>query len=424
MSEYEDLGRRLEKAALEGRLAEESGRAAREAGAAEDQDGAGRRLDALLHPEDKPLVMQFKACGCDPRGGKSPCEISCLFDAIRRDGSGNLVITPDCTGCGRCIEACDAGVLKGRKDAVPLLELLRAKQKPVYAMIAPAFSGQFSPEVTSGKLRTAFKSLGFYGMIEVALFADILTLKEALEFDRAINRNEDYLLTSCCCPMWMALIRKQYAQLIPHVPPSVSPMVACGRSIKKIHPEAVTVFIGPCLAKKAEAKEADIADAVDYVLTFDEVGELFDLAQLDLASLPEDRRDQSSRGGRIYARTSGVSEAVQTTLQRLRPGRSIPLRAEQADGIVACKELLRKISQGEIHANFIEGMGCKGGCVGGPRVLIDKEKARDYVNRYGDEATSRTPAENENVLDILHRLGFTTVESLLDRDNTFTREFK
>ena len=160
------------------------------------------------------------------------------------------------------------------------------------------------------------------------------------------------------------------------------------------------------------------------MLTFDEVGELFDLAQLDLASLPEDRRDQSSRGGRIYARTSGVSEAVQTTLQRLRPGRSIPLRAEQADGIVACKELLRKISQGEIHANFIEGMGCKGGCVGGPRVLIDKEKARDYVNRYGDEATSRTPAENENVLDILHRLGFTTVESLLDRDNTFTREFK
>ena len=80
-------------------------------------------------------------------------------------------------------------------------------------------------------------------MVEVALFADILTLKEALEFDRTIQKKEDFLLTSCCCPIWIAMIRRVYDQLVTHVPGSVSPMVACGRSIKVLDPDAVTVFI-------------------------------------------------------------------------------------------------------------------------------------------------------------------------------------
>ena len=187
-------------------------------------------------------------------------------------------------------------------------------------------------DVTAGKLRTAFKLAGFYGMIEVALFADILTLKEALEFDRSIHTDKDYMLTSCCCPIWVVMIKKIYHELIPHMPPSVSPMVACGRAIKRIHPEAVTVFIGPCVAKKAEAREADISDAVDYVLTFQEISDVFQKMSIDPSALPEDMRDHSSRGGRIYARTGGVSEAVQDTLNRLKPERNIKLKAIQADG--------------------------------------------------------------------------------------------
>ena len=113
-----------------------------------------------------------------------------------------------------------------------------------------AFLGQFSKEVTPGKLRTAFKQLGFDGMLEVALFADILTLKEALEFDKNILTDTDFQLTSCCCPLWIAMIRKVYNELMPHVPGSVSPMVAAGRTVKHIHHEATTVFIGPCIAKR------------------------------------------------------------------------------------------------------------------------------------------------------------------------------
>ncbi len=415
--DYEEMQRRLTDAALHGKLDEEAGKIRETAGAPEQ-----KLLEGLLNPKGQPPVVQRAECACGP-GERAACEVSCLFDAIRRDENGRLVITGDCTGCGRCIEACEAHAIAGRTDTVPLVELLHEQKIPVYAMIAPAFSGQFSPEVTSGRLRSAFKKLGFYGMIEVALFADLLTLKEALEFDRTIHTDRDFLLTSCCCPMWVALIKKSYAQLIPHVPPSVSPMVACGRSIKRIHPEAVTVFIGPCVAKKAEAREQDIADAVDYVLTFQEVDALFAELSVDPAALPEDRSDQSSTAGRIYARTSGVSEAVQSTLDRLRPGRTIPLKARQADGIIACKELLKRLAAGECDANFIEGMGCVGGCVGGPKSLIPKEEAREHVNAYGAAARFATPADNPYVMDTLHRLGFDTIESLLDRDNTFTRSF-
>ncbi len=414
MDKYGEIGRRLEKAALDGRLDEECN-SIRKNGDSQEAS----LMEALLRPENELPIIRSKDCDCGE--GSGACRVACLFDAIKRDENGNVVIAKNCTGCGDCIEACPENALAGRRDSLAVLNLLKDKKTPVYAMIAPAFSGQFSPDVTSGRLRSAFKCMGFYGMIEVALFADVLTLKEALEFDREIQNDEDFLLTSCCCPLWIALIRKSYKEMIPHVPPSVSPMVACGRSIKRIHPDARTVFIGPCIAKKAEARDADIADAVDYVLTFEEVAELFDLMNINPASLGEDLSDHSSQAGRIYARVSGVSEAVQATLDRLRPNREIPLRARQADGMVECKKLLKDIHDGNIGANFIEGMGCRGGCVGGPKSLIDKDIAREAVNRYGEETIYKTPADNPYVLDLLHRLGYETVESLLDRDNNFTR---
>src|SRR5699024_10305600 len=127
---------------------------------------------------------------------------------------------------------------------------------------------------------------GFAGMVEVAVFADILTLKEALEFNQNIHKREDFQLTSCCCPMWIAMIRKIYHQLMPHVPGAVSPMIACARTIKTLYPQAKTVFIGPCIAKKAEAKEPDLLGDVDFVLTFQEVQDIFDFAHIDPAKLP------------------------------------------------------------------------------------------------------------------------------------------
>ena len=134
-------------------------------------------------------------------------------------------------------------------------------------------------------------------------------------------------------------------------------MVACGRMIKQLHPDALTVFAGPCLAKKSEAKEPDIAGAVDYVLTFQEIQDIFEAADIHPEELADKEKEHSSRAGRIYARTGGVSEAVQETEKQLRPDRKIKVKAEQADGIPACRELIKRIQNKETDANFFEGMG-------------------------------------------------------------------
>ncbi|HHW23467.1 MAG TPA: 4Fe-4S binding protein [Clostridiaceae bacterium] len=418
METFRDLYDRLVRASFNKRLEAEVQLIKSEEGYNEEV------LDRFLHPEKHPLICKESCEGC-PNEESPACEVACLFSAIKRDEEGKVVIDQkDCTGCGRCVEVCRNNRLIERKDLIPILELLNTKSAPVYAMIAPAFNGQFTLDVTAGKLRSAFKCLGFYGMLEVAMFADILTLKEALEFDRTIHDDKDFMLTSCCCPIWVAMIKKIYHDLIPHMPPSVSPMVACGRAIKKIHPEAVTVFIGPCIAKKAEAKEPDISDAVDYVLTFQEIKELFDLAEIDFSKLPEDLRDHSSMAGRLYARTGGVSEAVQRTLDRLNPDRKIKLKATQANGAIECKRLLKDIADGNIKANFMEGMGCVGGCVGGPKAIIPYKEGTGHVNEYAELARYKSPIDNPHVIELLNRLGFATITDFLEGDNLFIRKFE
>lgn len=378
-------------------------------------------LDCLLHPEKHPVILRTGDCECE---GESECVKCCLFNAVVPDKDGKLQIDVDrCVGCGHCVDNCKGQKLTQSRDVLPMLDAMRNAKGPVYALIAPAFLGQFDEAVTPGKLRSALKKIGFHGMLEVALFADILTLKEALEFDRNILTEKDYQLTSCCCPLWIALIRKIYNELMPHVPASVSPMIACGRMVKKLHPDSVTVFIGPCVAKKAEAREKDLAGAVDYVLTFQEIRDIFDFAEIDLAQEPESESDHSSRAGRIYARTGGVSEAVQSTLDKLSPMRAIALRAKQADGIKACRAMVEELMNGNAQANFFEGMGCVGGCVGGPKVLIDSEAGREHVNSYGDAAQYRTPIENPHVIELLRQLGFDTPEDLIHESDLLSRAF-
>lgn len=381
-----------------------------------------RQLDCLLHPEQYPPVLHRKDCTCG--AGEEHCATACLFDAIVRDEQGKLIVDPErCNGCGACIEACKSGNLTASRDVLPVLDALKHAKGPAFALIAPAFHGQFSAEVTPGKLRTAFKQLGFTGMVEVALFADILTLKEALEFDRHVNSKEDFQLTSCCCPVWISMIRKQYHELMGHVPGAVSPMIAAGRAVKQLHPDALTVFVGPCIAKKTEAREADVAGAVDFVLTFQEVQDIFNAADIHPHQLEETERDHSSRAGRIYARTGGVSEAVRVTVEQLRPDRAIQVQAAQADGVPACRELIETIRKGEHKANFFEGMGCPGGCVGGPKVLEDPEVGREQVERYGGQAQYKTPLDNPYVPELLRRLGFMNVDDFLEHSDIFVRNF-
>lgn len=378
-------------------------------------------MDCLLHPEKYAPVIHTEKC--EECAYEKACLNSCVFDAIRMEADGSIQIAPEkCAGCGVCVDVCKLERLAENKDVLPVLRAIREGGRDVYALVAPAFTGQFGEKATPGRLRTAFKALGFKGMVEVAVFADILTLKEALEFDRHVLTKSDFQLTSCCCPVWIAMIRGIYKDLVPHVPGAVSPMIAAGRVVKKIHPEAVTVFIGPCLAKKKEAKEPDIAGAVDYVLTFQEVRDIFEAAEISPEELTEEASEHSSRAGRIYARTGGVSEAVSKTLEQLHPGREIHVAAEQADGVQNLKALIERIKKGEANANFFEGMACPGGCVGGPKAIIEKEKGRECVNAYGDAAVYQTPLENPYVMELLARLEFGSVEEFLEKSDILTRD--
>lgn len=423
-SSYEEIFKKLVKSGYHGNTAEELEKI--------QEDGDKFTNDYILYASGggDPDRVVFKVRDCSDACGdekNNNCEVSCLFDAIVRDMEGNVVIQQNhCTGCGQCVEVCKQYSLLDKKEFVPLIELLKDRKIPVFAIIAPAFIGQFGPGVTPGKMRAAFKRLGFYGMVEVALFADILTLKEALEFDQHVIRHEDFLLTSCCCPIWVSMVKRVFKNLVPHISPSVSPMVACGRGIKHLHPGAKVVFVGPCIAKKAEAKEPDIKDAVDAVLTFREVEQIFEAVGIKPEELEEDASEHPSRAGRIYARTGGVSQAVSDTLNRIRPGREIKIQAKQADGVQECRNLLKEALEGKVAANFLEGMGCPGGCVGGPKGLIDPGVGRERVNEYGKEALSLTPVDNKFVMELLKSLGIEDIREFLDSEKAgmFIREFK
>lgn len=387
-----------------------------------EEDCDPYHMDCLLHPQRHAPVIFAEEC--EQCAYDRACENSCIFDAFEQGDDGKVHINKEkCTGCGACVDACKLEKLAANKDVVPVLQAVRREGQEVYALAAPAFLGQFGADVTTGKLRAAFKAMGFQGLIEVAVFADILTLKEALEFDANIRQEQDYQLTSCCCPVWIAMIRKVYKELMPHVPGAVSPMVAAGRVVKKLHPGAVTVFVGPCMAKKKEAREPDIADAVDYVLTFQEVQDMFEAADIHPGQLGEDEKEHSSRAGRIYARTGGVSEAVKETVKQLDPDRKIAVRAEQADGVPACREMIERLKRGETDANFFEGMGCPGGCVGGPGSIIGKEEGRKNVEQYGAAAEYKTPLENPFVPELLARLGFHTIDEFLEKSDILVRDF-
>ena len=378
-------------------------------------------LDCLLHPEKYAPVWHTDPCDCTDEGD-ARCVKHCLFSAIRRTENNDIIIDRNlCVGCGACINACASGKLTESRDVLPVLDALKNAGGPVYAMIAPAFVGQFK-DASPGQLRTAFKSIGFAGMVEVALTADILTLKEALVFDKEIKRREDFILTSCCCPIWISMVRRSCRHYLRHLPDSVSPMIACGRVIKQLEPSALTVFIGPCIAKKAEARDQDIADAVDFVLTFEEIKDIFDAFGICPDTLPADGKEHSAKSGRIYARTGGVSQAVEQTVRVLNPWRTIHVKAAQADGTKACKTLLESLKDGDVDANFLEGMGCVGGCVGGPKVLTDPGIGQNNVEIYANQAQFKTPLDNPFVLQLLERLGFDCVDKLL-AENIFTRHF-
>jgi len=355
---------------------------------------------------------------CDNEG----CNNICKHEAfIYRRSEGPVIVNDKCLTCGRCVTSCDFGALADKIEFIPLVDMLKDENTTVFAAVAPAIAGQFGENVTLGQLRTAFKLMGFADMIEVAMFADILTIREAFEFNSLVKTEEDFFLTSCCCPVWFNLTKKGYPEMFKHMSPSVSPMIAAGRFLKELYKGAKVVFFAPCIAKKQEINEPELRGAIDFVINFRELAEIFNALDIHPEQLPGEEKDQASMGGRIYARTGGVSFSVKTVVNRLEPRRVIKLKAKKVDGVKNCKQLLDALSSGkDVNANFIEGMGCDGGCVGGPRTNVDKEISVRVVNEFGEDSLIMTPFDNLNVMKILRQLGANAIEDVVDNEKIST----
>lgn len=377
----------------------------------------------------KDIVSKVQNCGneCSKDGGLSKCVSACPFDAILVNPiNNNKYIDYDiCLGCGECVKACDSGNYIDAVQFLPVAEILKSGKK-VIAAVAPAISGQFGEDVSLDMLRESFIKAGFTDMVEVAFAADMLSIKESVEFDKHVNNSDDLLITSCCCPMWVGMLKKVYSDLVKDVSPSVSPMIAMARVLKKLSADTKVVFVGPCIAKKAEAKDKDLAGDVDYVLTFQELKVIFDALHInpsEMKGIPA--IEYASRGGRLYARTGGVSEAIGDIIQELYPDKHKYFKAVQANGVVECKELLKKAQNKELDATFLEGMGCIGGCVGGPKRLIDKEKGKEAVDKIAYKSPVKVATHSHVMDEVLGRIGITSLKDFEDpkKIEIFEREF-
>ncbi|HBF76374.1 MAG TPA: iron hydrogenase, partial [Clostridiaceae bacterium] len=194
--------------------------------------------------------------------------------------------------------------------------------------------------------------------------------------------------------------------LVPHLSPSVSPMIAAEKILKKLNPECKVVFIGPCIAKKGEIKNPDVEGAVDFVLTFQELKDIFDAFNINVEELPEDHSlEYASREGRLYGRTGGVSISVNEAVTRLFPDKAKLFTSTQSNGIIECKKLLESAKEGKVDARFIEGMGCIGGCVGGPKAIISKEEGRERLNSLAESSKIKISLDSDVMYTILKKLG-------------------
>ena len=316
---------------------------------------------------------------------KRPCEISCKVKAISMNENKTAQIDNEkCISCGACVYQCPFGAIMDKSFILDVINMFKSKQK-VFAVVAPSISSQFM-NVKIGQVVSGLKALGFYSVIEAALGADMVSYSEASELA------SKGFLTSSCCPSFVSYIEKNFPKLVPHISHNLSPMATISKYIKENDPECKIVFIGPCTAKKMEIQKDSVKPYVDSVITFEELQALFDSRDIDLETLDLTPLDNASYFGRIFARSGGLADAVKQAL--FEQNIDFELKPISCDGIEECKMALLRANKGVLPNNFIEGMACVGGCIGGPCSLTHGIKNKAEVDKYGQEAFEKTITES------------------------------
>ena len=317
---------------------------------------------------------------------KRPCQVACKVKAISiNEDNAAAIDNSKCIQCGACVYQCPFGAITDKSFILNVIDMIKKSKDnseyKVYAIVAPSISSQFA-YAKLGQVVTGLKLLGFHTVIEAALGADMVAESESKELA------EKGFLTSSCCPAFVQYIKSAFPDLLPLVSHNLSPMAALAKYIKSTDEKAKVVFIGPCTAKKAEALKEEVKQYVDSVITFEELQALFDSKDIDITELSEDVLDNASYYGRIFARSGGLSDAVAEGLKE--QNIDFDLKAVACDGIEECRIALLKKSKNVLDANFIEGMACIGGCIGGAGCLTHGEKNKSEVDKYGREALEKT----------------------------------
>lgn len=323
-----------------------------------------------------------------------PCENACKVKAISMNENKAAKIDNDkCTACGACVYQCPFGAITDKSYILDVIDLLKksenGKNYKLYAIVAPSISSQFT-YAKLGQVITGLKQLGFHTVVEAALGADMVAQAESKELA------EKGFLTSSCCPAFVSYIEKNFPDLVPFVSHNLSPMATIAKYIKEHEEPCKIVFIGPCTAKKMEVKKPTVSPYVDAAMTFEELQALFDSRDMDITQLAEGVLDNASYFGRIFARCGGLADAVAEGLKE--QGIGFELKAISCDGIEECRTALLKKSKNVLDANFIEGMACIGGCIGGAGCLTHGEKNKAEVDKYGRQAFEKSISDAISML--------------------------
>ena len=275
------------------------------------------------------------------------CIRHCPVKAIRFSGNQAHIIGNECILCGHCFVVCPQNA-KEIASEVEKVKVLIHSGEPVYVSLAPSFVANYEG-VGIGAMREALQKLGFADVEETAIGATMVKN----EYERMIEKEKRDIIISSCCHSINLLIQKYFPSLLPYLANVLSPMQAHCSDIKKRHPEAKTVFIGPCVAKKDEAQHYE--GIVDAVLTYEELTEWLSAEGIELKKEMDSNRESRAR---FFPTTGGILKTMKLT----QPDYDYMA----IDGVENCIAALKDIEQGNIHHAFIEMSSCAGSCIGGP----------------------------------------------------------
>ena len=275
------------------------------------------------------------------------CIRHCPVKSIRFSGNQAHIIGNECILCGQCFVVCPQDA-KQIVDDTEKVKVLIQSGDPVYVSLAPSFIANYAGIGING-MRTALKKLGFADAEETALGASVVKT----EYEKMLAEGTRDIVISSCCHSINLLIQKYFPSELPMLADVLSPMQAHCASLKKRHPDAKTVFIGPCVAKKDEGEH--YAGIVDAVLTYEELTKWFEAEHI---TPQPDMDDTEESRARFFPTTGGILK----TMAQDAPGYTYLA----IDGVENCMAALRDIESGKIHKCFIEMSACIGSCISGP----------------------------------------------------------